>query len=142
MEHGSGRFRFLVLLGAIAMIGSGFLPWWRAGGEEVAGVVVPAQEGIGLEGPGIVIYAAAVAALLVLNIGYLRGRWGFFLDAPGTYLVLGVAGAAALLFRGGELWSVGYVPIPQSSPGFAVATVGIGMLLYGAATGFGAPQRA
>ncbi|MEP7082032.1 MAG: hypothetical protein ABI841_03535 [Chloroflexota bacterium] len=141
MQGGGGRFRFLVLLGALAMIGSGFLPWWRAGGEEVSGVLIPAQEGIGLEGPGLVIYGAAVAALLVLNIGYMRGRWGFFLDGPMTYLVLGLAAAAALLFRGWELWSVGYVPMPQSSPGFAVATVGIAMLLYGAGTGFGAPPR-
>lgn len=141
MQGGGGRFRFLILLGALAMIGSGFLPWWHAGGEEVSGVLVPSEEGIGLEGPGIVIYAAAVAALLILNIGYMRGRWGFFLDAPATYLVLGLAAAAALLFRGWELWSVGYVPLPQSSPGFAVATVGIGLLLYGAGTGFGAPPR-
>ena len=141
MQGGGGRFRFLVLLGALAMIGSGFLPWWRAGGEEISGVLVPSEEGIGLEGPGLVIYGAAVAALLTLNIGYMRGRWGFFLDAPGTYLVLGLAAAAALLFRGWELWSVGYVPLPQSSPGFAVATVGIGLLLYGAGTGFGAPPR-
>ena len=141
MQGGGGRFRFLVLLGALAMIGSGFLPWWRAGGEEISGVLVPSEEGIGLEGPGLVIYGAAVAALLTLNVGYMRGRWGFFLDAPGTYLVLGLAAAAALLFRGWELWSVGYVPLPQSSPGFAVATVGIGLLLYGAGTGFGAPPR-
>jgi hypothetical protein len=141
MQGGGGRFRSLVLLGALAMIGSGFLPWWRAGGVEVSGVVVPAEEGIGLEGPGLVIYAAAVVALLILNIGYMRGRWGFFLDAPVTYLVLGLAAVAALLFRGWELWSVGYVPLPQSSPGLAVAAVGIGLLLYGAGTGFGAPPR-
>jgi hypothetical protein len=141
MQGGGGRFRFLVLLGALAMIGSGFLPWWHAGGEEVAGVLVPSQEGIGLEGPGLVIYGAAIAALLVLNIGYLRGRWGFFLDAPMTYLVVGLAAGAALLYRGWELWSVGYVPLPQSSPGFAVATVGVGLLLYGAGTGFGTVRQ-
>jgi len=141
MHGDGGRSRLLVLLGALAMIGSGFLPWWRAGGEEISGVLVPAQEGIGLAGPGIVIYGAAVAALLILNVGYMRGRWGFFLDAPVTYLVLGFVAAAALVFRGWELWSVGYVPLPQSSPGFAVATVGIGLLLYGAGTGFGAARR-
>lgn len=141
MQGGGGRFRFLVLLGALAMIGSGFLPWWRAGGEEIAGVQVPSQEGIGLEGPGLVIYGAAIAALLILNIGYMRGRWGFFLDAPMTYLVLGLAAGAALLYRGWELWSVGYVPVPQSSPGFAVGAVGVALVLYGAGTGFGAPPR-
>ena len=42
--------------------------------------------GIGLEGPGIVIFGAAIAALVLLDIGYMRGRWGFILDAPWVYL--------------------------------------------------------
>lgn len=140
MQGGGGHFRLLILLGALAMIGSGFLPWWHAGGEEVSGVLVPSQEGIGLEGPGVVIYGAAIAALIVLDLGYIRGRWGFALDAPATYLALGLVAAAALLYRGWELWSVGYLPLPQSSPGFAVATVGIGLLLYGAGIGFGSAR--
>ena len=141
MDGGARRFRWLILLGALAMIGSGFLPWWRSGGDSVSGVEVPAQQGIGLEGPGVVIFAAAVLALVLLNIGYMRGRWGFFLDSPWVYLALGVLGAGALAYRGWELWSVGYLPLPQQSPGLAVAAVGVAMLLYGAGTGFGAPRR-
>jgi hypothetical protein len=141
MDGGERRFRWLVLVGALAMIGSGFLPWWRAGGESVSGVVVPAQQGIGLEGPGVVIFGAAILSLVLLNIGYMRGRWGFFLDSPWVYLALGAVGAAALAYRGWELWSVGYLPLPQQSPGLAVAAVGVAMLLYGAGTGFGAPRR-
>ena len=141
METGGRRFRVLVLLGALAMIGSGFLPWWRSGGDSVAGVLVPAQEGIGLEGPGIVIFAAAVIALVLLDIGYMRGRWGFILDAPAAYLALGVVAAAALAYRGWELWSVGYLPLPQQSPGLALAAVGVALVLYGAGSGFGAPRR-
>src|SRR3990170_8261386 len=95
-----GRFRLLVLFGALAMVASGFLPWWRAGGDEVSGVVVPAAEGIGLEGPGIVIYAAAVLALVALDVGYMRGRRGFALDRPATYLVIGVVALVALVYRG------------------------------------------
>ncbi len=141
MDGGGRRFRFLILLGALAMIGSGFLPWWRSGGDSVSGVHVPAQEGIGLEGPGIVIYGAAIGALVLLDIGYMRGRWGFVLDAPWMYLAVGVVGAGALLYRGWELWSVGYVPFPQQSPGLALAAVGVALVLYGAGTGFGAPRR-
>jgi hypothetical protein len=141
MDGRGGRFRMLVLLGALAMIGSGFLPWWRAGGDSVSGVQVPAQEGIGLEGPGLVIFGAAVVALVLLDIGYMRGRWGFVLDAPAAYLVLGVIGAAALAYRGWELWSVGYLPLPQQSPGLALAAVGVALVLYGAGAGFGAPRR-
>ena len=46
----------------------------------------------------------------------MRGRWGFFLDSPWVY-VLGLVGAAILAFRGWELWSVGYLPLPSSLPG-------------------------
>jgi len=141
MEASATRFRLLVLLGALAMLGSGFLPWWRTGGGSVSGVRVPAQEGIGLEGPGLVIYGAAIIALVLLDIGYMRGRWGFFLDSPWAYLVLGIVGAAAVAYRGWELWSVGYVPLPQQSPGLAAAVVGVALVLYGAGAGFGAPRR-
>lgn len=141
MDGGGRRFRLLVLLGALAMIGSGFLPWWSSGGDSVSGVDVPAQSGIGLEGPGIVIFGTAIGALALLDIGYMRGRWGFFLDSPWAYLLLGLVAAAALLYRAWELWSVGYVPYPQRSPGLALAAGGIALVLYGAGTGFGAPRR-
>ena len=136
-ERSGGRFRFLVLLGCLLMIVAGFLPWWHAGGESVDGVAVPASSGIGLEGPGLVIYAAAIAALVLLDIGYMRGRWGFILDAPWVYLLLGLVAGAALGYRAWELWSVGYLPLPQRSPGLAVAAVGVALVLYGAGTGFG-----
>ena len=141
MEGGTSRFRVLVFLGALAMIGSGFLPWWRSGGDSVSGVRVPAQEGIGLEGPGLVIYGTAILALVLLDIGYMRGRWGFVLDSAWVYLGLGLVGAAALLYRGWELWSVGYLPLPQQSPGLAVAAVGVALVLYGAGAGFGVARR-
>jgi len=141
MEGGTTRFRVLVFLGALGMIGSGFLPWWRSGGDSISGVQVPAQEGIGLEGPGLVIYGAAILALVLLDIGYMRGRWGFILDSAWAYLGLGLVGAAALLYRGWELWSVGYLPLPQQSPGLAVAAVGVALVLYGAGAGFGVSRR-
>lgn len=141
MDGGTSRFRVLVFLGALAMIGSGFLPWWRSGGDSVSGVRVPAQEGIGLEGPGLVIYGTAILALVLLDIGYMRGRWGFILDSAWVYLALGLVGAAALLYRGWELWSVGYLPLPQQSPGLAVAAVGVALVLYGAGAGFGVARR-
>ncbi len=136
-DRSGGRFRFLVLLGSLLMIVAGFLPWWHAGGESVSGVAVPASTGIGLEGPGLLIYAAALTSLVLLDIGYMRGRWGFILDAPIIYLLLGLLAGAALAYRFYELWSVGYLPLPQRSPGLAVAAVGIALVLYGAGSGFG-----
>jgi hypothetical protein len=136
-----GRYRFAILLGSLLMIAAGFLTWWQAGGEEVNGVSIPASAGIGLEGPGIVVYGAALAALVLLDIGYMRGRWGFVLDAPWVYLALGAIAAAALVYRIWELWSVGFVPLPQRSPGLAAAALGIGLVLYGAGRGL-ASRRA
>jgi hypothetical protein len=119
------------------MIAAAFLPWWQVGGELVSGVELPASGGIGLEGPGLVIFAAAIVALALLDVGFARGRWGFALDAPAIYLILGLAAAAALVWRGWELWSVAYLPLPQTSPGLIVAIVGVGLFLYGAGTGMG-----
>ncbi len=141
MDGSAPRFRRFILLGAVAMIVSGFLPWWRAGGDSVSGVTVPSQQGIGLEGPGVVIFGAAILALVLLDVGYMRGRWGFVLDAPWAYLLLGGIGAVALAYRAWELWSVGYPPLPQQSPGLALAAVGVALVLYGAGTGFGQPRR-
>ena len=138
MTEGAGRFRFPILLGSLLMLAAGFLPWWRAGGDTINGVSVPASTGIGLEGPGIVIYGSAILALILLDVGYMRGRWGFALDTPAAYLVLGLAAAGALGYRAWELWSVGFLPVPQHSPGIAAAAVGIALLLYGAGRGFGA----
>jgi hypothetical protein len=137
VPEGSRRFRFLVLLGSLLMIASGFLPWWHSGGDTVNGIQLPASTGIGLEGAGLAIYGAALICLILLDIGYMRGRWGFVLDAAASYLALGLVAAAALLYRGWELWSLGFLPLPQQSPGFAVAAVGIATLLYGAGSGFG-----
>lgn len=138
MSDGTRRFRLLVLLGSLLMIASGFLPWWNSGGDTVGGITLPAATGIGLQEAGLAIYAAAVICLILLDIGYMRGRWGFVLDAPAFYLALGLIAAASLLYRGWELWSLGFLPLPQHSPGFAVAAVGIATLLYGAGSGFGA----
>jgi hypothetical protein len=137
VPQGGRRYRFFILLGSLLMIASGFLPWWQSGGDVVSGVLVPARVGVGLEGTGVAIYGAALAALVLLDIGYMRGRWGFVLDAPAVYLLLGLVAAGVLLYNGWELWSVGYLPLPQQSPGLAVAAVGIATLLYGAGTGFG-----
>jgi hypothetical protein len=134
--HETRRFRVPILLGSLLMLAAGFLPWWRAGGESVGGVRVPAAQGIGLEGPGLVIFGAAIAALILLDIGYMRGRWGFLLDAPWAYLALGIAAGAALGFRVWELWSVGFLPLPQESPGIAAAAAGVALVLYGAGVGF------
>ena len=133
-----GRFRLPILLGSLLMIAAGFLTWWNAGGETVNGVRVPASSGIGLEGPGIIIYGAAVAALVLLDIGYMRGRWGFLLDTPWVYLALGLVATTALGYRAWELWSVGFLPLPQRSPGLAAASVGAALVLYGAGRGLSA----
>ena len=46
-----------------------------------------------------------------------------------------------LAYRGWELWSVGYLPLPQQSPGLALATAGVALVLYGAGIGFSVPRR-
>jgi len=132
----SRRFRVPILLGSLLMIVAGFLPWWHAGGGTLNGVDLPSAEGRGLAGAGLVVFGAAITALVLLDIGYMRGRWGFALDSPWAYLALGVAAGGALGFSVWELWSLGFLPLPQESPGIAAAAAGVALILYGAGVGF------
>ena len=141
-DAASGRFRFPILLGSLLMAGAGFLTWWQSGGETVRGVPLPLQAGIGLEGPGLVVFGVALLALALLDVGFMRGRWGFALDTAWAYLLLGLVAGAALGYRLWELWSVGFVPLPLRSPGLAAAATGIGLMLYGAGRGLGERRTA
>ena len=99
---------------------------------------MPATSGIGLEGPGIVIFASAIlAALVLLDIGFVRGRWGFVLDAPAD--LSGArpgCGGRARVARLGAV--VGVLPAAAAaSPGLILALIGVGLFLYGAGTGLG-----
>ena len=135
------RFRLLIAVGTLLMLASAFLPWWRAGGESVNGVWISDVTGTGLEGPGVAIYGVALAALAVLDVGYLRGRSGFVLDSAPVYLLLGLVAALALGVRAWQLLSVEYLPFPDRSPGLAVAAAGIGGMLFGAGSWLGTPRR-
>ena len=71
---------------------------------------------------------------------------GSYLDDNITFLQSGAPVTATvktrlLAWRGWELWSVGYLPLPQQSPGLAVAAVGVALVLYGAGAGFGVSRR-
>ena len=117
------------------MVAAGFLTWWQAGGESVEGVPIPASAGIGLEGPGIVVYGAALAALVLLDIGYMRGRWGFVLDGPWVYLALGLVAAG-----GARLPDLGAVVggLPAAAAAIAGAGGGRGRGSAWSCTGRGA----
>ena len=133
-----GRYRFPILLGSLLMVGRRIPDLVAGRGRGGQRRIDPGQRGDRPGGPGIVVYGAALAALVLLDIGYMRGRWGFVLDAPWVYLALGVIASAALAYRIWELWSVGFVPLPQRSPGLAAAALGIGLVLYGAGRGLAA----
>jgi len=97
------RFRLPILLGCLLMVVAGFLPWWRVGGETVSGVQVPASSGIGLEGPGLIIFFAAIVALVFLDIGYIRGRWGFVpLPQRSPGLAAAAVGIGLVLYGAGR----------------------------------------
>ena len=141
MDGAPRRFRLPILLGSLVMIAPASC---RGGGRRRHGLrrrrAGPA--GDRARGPGVVIYGAAIAALVLLDIGYMRGRWGFVLDAPWVYLG---AGAGRRRRRSptasGSCGRSATCRCRSSRRGWRPAAVGVALVLYGAGRGFGVPRR-
>jgi hypothetical protein len=87
-------------------------------------------------GPKQSIILARLSGGPLEKTGVLQGMSG----SP-VYIDGKLIGAVALVYRAWELWSVGYLPLPQQSPGLALAAAGVALVLYGAGSGFGVARR-
>ena len=142
MDGGGGRFRILILLGSLAddrLRLSAVVARRRGHGRRGASCLRTRESAWRVPGSSSTPRRSLV--LVLLDVGYMRGRWGFFLDAPcglshpgpGRWRRARLSRLAAL---------VGGVPaasaaVARSRP----RAVGVALVLYGAGTGFGVPKR-
>jgi hypothetical protein len=132
-----GRGRWVATVSAILIVVGCALPWFRAGGAEG----IPALEGNGFFGPGILVFLAALATLAVVTLPYAMGDRPVAVDRWWVYAALAVIAALGLLLRsvGIALDSGGFgTMLPDRAPGVWLAAAGVVGLAFATAELYGA----
>ena len=132
-----GRGRWVATVSAILIVVGCALPWFRAGGAEG----IPALEGNGFFGPGILAFLAALATLALVTLPYAMGDRPVAVDRWWVYAVLAVIAALGLLLRsvGIALDSGGFgTMLPDRAPGVWLAAAGVVGLAFATAELYGA----
>jgi hypothetical protein len=123
------RGRWVVTVGAVVVIVSCFLQWWRLGGGPNE---LPQTTGIGIADAGFLMFLAAVATLLLITLPYAADA-PVAIDRPISYVLLLVVAVGAFVWRvvdmveRGLLLYTGQTPPiqPLRGPGFWLCAVGL-----------------
>jgi hypothetical protein len=132
-----GRGRWVATVSAILIVVGCALPWFRAGGAEG----IPALEGNGFFGTGILAFLAALATLALVALPYAMGDRPVAVDRWWVYAALAVTAAVGLLLRsvGIALDSGGFgTMLPDRAPGVWLAAAGVVGLAFATAELYGA----
>jgi hypothetical protein len=125
-----GRGRLLVSIGALLMLLSMALPWWRHGGSPG----LPEVTVTGLAGAGIVVFLAAVLALALVVLPYATADRPLAIDRPASFVVvtaLAAIGFVVTLLQIVEPGGLSAVWRPDRSPGLWLAAAGLGLMAWG-----------
>jgi len=132
-----GRGRWVAGVSAVVFVVGCVLPWFRAGGAEG----IPALEGNGFFGTGILAFLAALATLALVALPYAMGDRPVAVDRWWVYAALAVTAAVGLLLRsvGIALDSGGFgTMLPDRAPGVWLAAAGVVGLAFATAELYGA----
>jgi len=132
-----GRGRWVAAVSAVVIVVGCVLPWFRAGGAEG----IPALEGNGFFGTGILAFLAALATLALVALPYAMGDRPVAVDRWWVYAALAMIAALGLLLRsvGIALDSGGFgTMLPDRAPGVWLAAAGVVGLAFATAELYGA----
>ena len=132
-----GRGRWVAAVSAVVIVVGCVLPWFRAGGAEG----IPALEGNGFFGTGILAFLAALATLALVALPYAMGDRPVAVDRWWVFAALAVTAAVGLLLRsvGIALDSGGFgTMLPDRAPGVWLAAAGVVGLAFATAELYGA----
>jgi hypothetical protein len=131
-----GRGRFVAAISAILMLVGCALPWFRAGGSDG----IPPIHGNAFEGPGILVFLAALATLALVALPYAAGDRPVAYDRWWAYAAIAGVAAVALLVRVVAISSAAgglATMLPDRAPGLWLTAVGVLGLLFAAADMYG-----
>jgi hypothetical protein len=127
VRRGLGRGRTLIVIGAILAIIGIPLPWLTVGG-----IILPARTANGFEGPGVIVFLAAVAMLAVVVLPYAARTRRSSVDRSVVYLGILMVGVSALVVQVIDLISTeGNRLMPLEAPGMWLSIVGMAIATWG-----------
>jgi len=118
-----GRGRRLAALAALIIVIGCFLPWWQFGGD--AGL--PIRSGNAFEGAGILVFFAALAVIALVTLPYATDR-PVSIDRGLSYVAIVAVGWIGLVLRAFDLFQVGALGLPTTSPGLWLSALGLAIL--------------
>jgi hypothetical protein len=131
-----GRGRLIAGISATLILAGSVLPWFRAGGSDG----IPPIEGNAFEGPGILVFLAALATLALVALPYASGDRPVALDRWWAYAAVAIVAAVALVVRVAAIASEAgglAAMLPDRAPGLWLTAVGVLGLLFAAADMYG-----
>lgn len=129
MRRGLGRGRTLIGIGAVIAIIGIPLPWLKVGG-----VVLSAETANGLQGPGVLVFLAAVAMLAVMVLPFAVKSGQSVLDRTSVYLALLAVGLVGLSLAVLDILGTDGASAALSDvPGVWLAGVGMSLAAWGVA---------
>jgi hypothetical protein len=117
-----GRGRWIAAISSIVILVGCVLPWYTAG-DKINGL--PPLTGNAFDGPGILVFLAALATLALVTMPYAAGDRPVGFDRWPPYLIILIVGIAGLLIRAAELQVQGILGLPDRSPGLWIAALGL-----------------
>jgi len=127
-----GRGRLAAAASAVLVLVGSVLPWYRAGGSDG----IPALTGNAFEGPGILVFLAALATLALAALPYAAGDGPVALDRWWAYAAVAIVAAVALVVRvigiASEAGGLATM-LPDRAPGLWITALGVVGLLFAAA---------
>ena len=124
-----GRGRLVAGSGAVLTIIGCFLPWYTVGGDGG----LPALSSNAFDGPGILVFLAAVGVLALIALPYAAGDQPLGIDRPAAFVLLVSIGIAGFVIRAIQLLSLGALGLPDRALGFWLAALGLLVMAWGAA---------
>ncbi len=135
-RHPLGRGRLVAAASALLVLAGFVLPWFRAGG----GDGITPIEGNAFEGPGILVFLAALATLALAALPYAAGdrpvaydRWWAYGAVAAVAVVALVVRVAGIAAEAGGLATM----LPDRAPGLWLAAAGVVGLLFATAEIYG-----
>ena len=90
-----GRGRVVAGIGAILTLIGCFLPWYTVGGEGG----LPAISSNAFDGPGILVFLAAIGILALIALPYAAGDQPLGIDRPAAFVLVVAIGVAGFVIR-------------------------------------------